>query len=416
MGVYLINQKTKNMKKISITLLLLITVILNCKAQTPEEKLHQKLDSISSQNGLVGFGVSVFSTNAVLYQKGYGYADKENKKPYTVNTIQNIGSISKTFIGVSLMKAEELGLFSMDTPVNNILPFKVVHPRHPEKIITISHLATHTSGIYDTDEAYDKSYVLENPENIDPSIYNKKIAKYMKSLIENKSMKLGDFLKEYFTPEGSLYKKKNFLKSAPGERYRYSNMGAALAGFCIEVASGKTFSEFTQEYIFDKIEVEDMGWSYEAINEESHAKTYADNGVAFPKYSLNSYPDGGLRTSVHGLTKYAQEMLNCYYGKGIILSKDAAQKMMMGKLTKEQYGSKEEVKDNYGYFWEHNRNNIIGHNGGDPGIVTLMYYYEDLKLGAIFFTNSNGIDNPVATKAIQESWNALRSYLKQKAK
>ena len=85
------------MKKSIITLLLLITVILNGLAQTPEEKLHQKLDSISSQNGLVGFGVSIFSADTILYQKGYGHADKENAKPYTVNTVQNIGSISNVF-------------------------------------------------------------------------------------------------------------------------------------------------------------------------------------------------------------------------------------------------------------------------------------------------------------------------------
>ncbi len=404
------------MKNLIITLLLLITVAQKGQAQTPEEKLHHKLDSISNQTGLVGFGVSVFSMDDILYQKGYGYADKENNKPYTINTVQNIGSISKTFVGISLMKAVELGLFSMDTPINDILPFQVIHPRYPKDQITIAHLATHTSGIHDTDESYDRSYVLENPESVDISIYDKKTAKYMKILLENRTKGLGAFLKEYFTPDGSMYQKKNFSKTAPDDRYEYSNMGAALAGYCVEAASGKSFSEFTKEYIFDKIKIKNIGWSYNSVDVNNFAKTYSDNGIAFPKYSLNSYPDGGLCASVLGLTKYAQEMLNCYYGKGTILKQNSAKEMMTGKLTKEQYNSKKEVKNNYGYFWEHNRNNIIGHNGADPGIMTLMYYYEDIKLGAIFFTNSNGIDNPVATQAIQASWNALRTYLKQKAK
>lgn len=401
------------MKQLMITMLLLITVAITGKAQTSAEKLHHKLDSISNQTGLVGFGVSVFSTDSVLYQKGYGYADKDNEIPYTVNTIQNIGSISKTFVGVSLMKGIELGLFSKDTPINDILPFKVIHPRHPEKQITIAHLATHTSGIHDSDDSYDKSYVLENPENINLSVYGKRTARYMKILIENKPIELGAFMKDYFTPEGSMYEKKNFLKTAPGERYEYANMGAALAGYCIEVASEKSFAEFTKEYIFDKIDVQDIGWSYHAIDEENHAKNYADNGVAFPKYSLNSYPDGGLCTSVLGLTKYFQEMINCYYGKGEILKQEASREMMKGQLSKEQYNTKKELKNNYGYFWEHNRDNIIGHNGGDPGIVTLMYYYEDIQLGAIFFTNSNGLDNPVAANLIQASWNAIREYQKE---
>lgn len=401
------------MKNSTITLLLLITVALNVKAQKADEILDQTLDSIAKQGVLVGFGVSVFSTDDILYQKGYGYADKENDRPYTINTVQNIGSISKTFIGVSLMKAVDLGLFSIDTPINDILPFEVVHVKHPEKQITIAHLATHTSGVLDTDKAYDMSYVLENPDEVVPDIYDKNTAKYMQSLLENKAMALGPFLREYFTSEGSMYKKKNFLKSAPGERYNYSNMGAALAAYCIEVASQKSFPEFTQEHIFDKIDVKNMGWSYDAIDELQHAKTYSDNAIALPKYSLNSYPDGGLRTSVLGLTKYAQEMMNCYYGKGLVLKKELCAEMMRAHLTKEHFGSKQEVKSNYGYFWEHNRNSIIGHNGGDPGIVTLMYYYEDIKLGAIFFTNSNALDNPNASRLIQESWNAIRAYQKE---
>ncbi|TMM58828.1 serine hydrolase [Maribacter algarum] len=404
------------MKKTAITLLLLITVLLNAIAQTPEETLHHKLDSISKQKGLVGFGVSVFSPDTILYKKGYGYADKENKKPYTVNTVHNIGSISKTFVGVSLMKAVELGLFSMETPINDILPFEVIHPSYPEEQITITHLATHTSGIQDTDESYDRSYVLENPKNVDISIYDRETAKYMKNLLENEAMELGVFLHEYFSTDGSMYQKKNFLKTAPGERYTYSNMGAALAGYCIGVASGKSFSEFTQEHIFDKVKIKDIGWSYNSIDVNNFAKTYSDTSIAFPRYSLNSYPDGGLCTSVLGLTKYAQEMLNCYYGKGTILKQDSAKEMMIGKLTKQQYNSKKEVKDNYGYFWEHNRNNIIGHNGADPGIMTLMYYYEDIKLGAIFFTNSNVIDNPEAAKLVQASWNAIRAYQNEIAK
>ncbi|MFK7811968.1 MAG: serine hydrolase domain-containing protein [Maribacter sp.] len=404
------------MKQLGITLLLFIAVTLHGNAQTAEEILHQKLDSISSQKELVGFGVSVFSTDAILFQNGYGYADKENNKRYTVNTVQNIGSISKTFVGVSLMKAVELKLFSMGTPINDILPFKVIHPKHPEKQITVQHLATHTSGIFDTDDSYDKSYVLVNPEKINPTIYDKNTAKYMKTLLANRPMELGAFLKDYFTSDGSMYKKKNFLKTFPGERYNYSNMGAALAGYCVEVASGKSFPEFTKEHIFDKIDIEDMGWSYGSINEDNHAQLYSDNGKVFPKYSINSYPDGGLRTSVLGLTKYAQEMISCYYGKGDILKQDLSKEMMKGQLSKEQYNTKEELKSNYGYFWEHNRNNIIGHNGGDPGIVTLMYYYEDIGLGGIFFTNSNGIDNPVAAKLIQESWDAIRVYQKEIAK
>lgn len=400
------------MKHLSIIMLLLIAVTLAAKAQTPEEKLQHKLDSISNQNILAGFGVSVFSADSVLFQKGYGYADVEKKKPYTVKTIQNIGSISKTFTGVALMKLVEMGKLSMGTPINDILPFKVTHPKYADKEITIKHLATHTSGIIDFEKTYDKSYVIENPERIDPTIYDRNISKYMRRLLNNKKMELGVYLEKYLTEKGSLFSKKNFLKTSPGEKYKYSNIATALAAYCVELVSGTSFDEFTKLYIFDKIGMKDVGWFLDAVPVESHAKIYADNGEVLPRYDLITYPDGGLRTNVETLTMYMQEMINCYKGKGAILGADSSQKMMKGQLTFTQVGP-DKGDDNYGYYWENNGGNVIGHNGGDPGILTLMYYYKDIDLAAIFFTNTNVIDNPTAAKQVQASWNVVRTYQKE---
>ncbi|MDB4292917.1 beta-lactamase family protein [Maribacter sp.] len=402
------------MKQLGITLVLLIAVTITSKAQSAEAKLNQKLDSISKQYGLAGFGVSVFTADSVLYEKGYGFADLENKKPYTINSVQNIGSISKTFIGVSLMKAEELGKLAMETPINDILPFKVIHPNHPEVAITVEHLATHTSGIIDFEKSYDKTYVLENPSAVQLDMYDAKMAKEMKHLLGNKSMALDTYLKAYLSKEGALYSKKNFQKSRPGEKYTYSNIGAALAAYCIEVVTGKSFPEFTQQYIFDVVGMKNSGWSYGTITMENHAQTYSNNLKPLPRYSLVTYPDGGLRTSITDLTKYMQAMIGCYDGKGEVLKKESCSKMMKGHLTAEHYASKE-LDENYGYFWESNQHKIIGHNGGDPGIVTLMYYYKDLEMAGIFFTNTNAIGNRKATKQIQAAWKAIRNYQKQKA-
>lgn len=400
------------MNRSVITVLLLITVVSNSIGQTAEEKLHFKLDSISNQGVLAGFGVSVFSSDTVLFQKGFGYADVENKKPYTAETIQNIGSISKTFTGVSLMKLVEMGKLSMNTSINDILPFKVIHPKHPDKEITIRHLATHTSGIIDFEKTYDKSYVIENPEQVNPDIYDKNISKYMRLLVTNEKMELGVYLEEYLTNNGSLYSKKNFLKTSPGEIYEYSNIATALAAYCVEMVSGKSFDEFTRSTIFDKIGMKDVGWFLDAVPVENHAKIYADNGEILPRYNLITYPDGGLRTNVKTLTMYMQEMVNCYKGKGSLLQTNSAQEMMKGQLTSAQISS-DKQDDNYGYYWENNGGNVIGHNGGDPGILTLMHFYNDLDLGAIFFTNTNVIDNPATTKQVQASWNAIRDYQKE---
>lgn len=401
------------MKQIVILILLLITVVGKAEAQTAEEKLHYQLDSISKLDGLAGFGVSVFTLDTIMFQGGFGYADFENKRPYTVKTVQNIGSISKTFTGVALMKAVEMGKFTMDTPINKILPFKVRHPKYPDQQITIRNLATHTSGIIDFEKAYDKSYVIENPDAVDPNMYTKEIAKYMQHILKNKPMALGDYLKAYLSEEGSLYSKKNFLKTAPGERYEYSNIASALAAHCVEIVTGVSFDQFTQNHIFDKIGMDEAGWSLDSVSKENHAQIYSDNLKVLPRYHLVTYPDGGLRTNVASLTKYMQVMMGCHEGRESIISQRSCQEMMKGRLTESQLGSAK-IDDNYGFFWERVGENTIGHNGADPGILTLMYYNTEMKMGAIFFTNTNVIDNPKAAKLVQQSWNAIRTYRSKK--
>ncbi len=399
------------MRQFVLTLLMITGMVVYLKAQTAEERLRDQLDSISRQNGLRGFGVSVFSTDSLYFQEGYGYADIKAKKPYKTNTVQNIGSISKTFIGVSLMKAVELGKFTMDTPVNDILPFKVAHPKFPRSVITIKHLATHTSGIIDFEKGYDQSYVLEDPNSITPEIYGKEMSKYLKQIKSNKAMPLATYLEGYLIPKGSLFHKKNFLKSAPGEKYEYSNVASALAAYCIEVATGQSFPEFTRQYIFNPVGMQDTGWSYDAIDPEKQAQVYANNGQPLPAYSLNTYPDGGLRTSIESLTKYMRAIMLSYQGDNTLLRNDLSKEMIQANVNPTQYGDAEET-DSYGYFWEYNRDTVIGHNGGDPGILTLMYYYKDIEMGAVFFTNTNVIDNPIAAKQVQACWNAIRTYQK----
>ena len=122
---------------------------LALNSQTTPNELHQALNNIFQSSNMAGMAVAIVNKDEVLYKNQFGYADVASKKPYTHNTIHNIGSTSKTFIGVAIMQLVEQGQLTLDTKVNDILPFKVTNPHHPESAITIRQLATHTSSIRD---------------------------------------------------------------------------------------------------------------------------------------------------------------------------------------------------------------------------------------------------------------------------
>jgi len=69
------------------------------KAQSLKDSLTLELTEIQENGFFNGFGVTIVNEEGVLYEKGFGYANREQNKKYTENTIQHIASISKTLIG-----------------------------------------------------------------------------------------------------------------------------------------------------------------------------------------------------------------------------------------------------------------------------------------------------------------------------
>src|SRR5258706_5238437 len=69
-----------------------------------------------------GFAVAVVKKDKVIYAKGFGYRDYENKMPVTSNTLFSIGSCTKAFTGSLLGMLREEGKINFDKPVRNYLP------------------------------------------------------------------------------------------------------------------------------------------------------------------------------------------------------------------------------------------------------------------------------------------------------
>ena len=132
--------------------------------ESSSDSLDSALTMIIEENPIVGFGAAIVSPDSVFLQKGYGSSHLESDHRYTAQSIQPIASISKTFIGVSIMILVDQGKLSLDEPINDILPYDIYNPHFPEELITVRHLVTHTSTITDDFEDEDDSvfWLLEN--------------------------------------------------------------------------------------------------------------------------------------------------------------------------------------------------------------------------------------------------------------
>jgi CubicO group peptidase (beta-lactamase class C family) len=354
------------------------------------------LEKMKASDG-PGVSAGIVKKDKLVWSGACGLADVENEKPRTEETVQNIGSISKTITATAVMRLFEQGRFKLDDDVNAYLPFPVRNPRFPDEPITFRQLLTHKSSIKDG-PAYEHSYACGDP-----------------------TVSLKDWIKGYFVPGGKYYdKEENFhtwkpgtIEIPPGPR-AYTNVGFGLLGYLVEVISGLDFAEYCKKNIFTPLGMTHTGWYLADVDVSRHAIPYTPfsesfkmpegltvegflprygkdkqtlkPGGLFPHclYSFPNYPDGLVRTSVPDMSRF----LRAYINDGVfenyrLLKKETIQTM----LSNEHLGR--------GLCWYElklkNGDAAWGHGGGDPGISTQMMFRPGDDVGVILFFNT---DNP----------------------
>ncbi|UOE49335.1 beta-lactamase family protein [Mucilaginibacter sp. SMC90] len=373
--------KTLKTFLLAVTFALLSNAI---KAQTNSDSLTIKLQQAFTQESLPGMYVIMTDAGKITYSQGFGYGDIANQIPYSASTIQNIGSVSKTFIAVALMKAIELKYFTLETDINDVLPFKVTNPNDPNGKITIRQLTNHTSGIVDNPEIYHYCY----------HFYPKLRAYDSVSINTLNQMGFGDKLKDttvaqfmynYLASQGQYYSKANFGDGPAGSTSSYSNIGSALVAYLIEIKSGLSYADFTRKYILKPLKMDHSGWHVSDIDLKKHAYLYLDLKNRFPLYDLVTYPDGGLKTSPEDLSKYLMAISK--HDKKL-LTEASYQTMFTAQFSKEHPPKNINLTyRNKGIFWNLYTNGTIGHDGDDPGVGTYLFFNTTTGKGGLFLCN-----------------------------
>ena len=102
-----------------------------------------------AEQHIPGIAACIVNKHDVLWSNTYGWANLETRTPMSLDGIQNIGSISKTFVATAVMQLHELGLLDLDRDINDYLAFPIRNPNFPDTPITTRQLMTHTSSLRD---------------------------------------------------------------------------------------------------------------------------------------------------------------------------------------------------------------------------------------------------------------------------
>ncbi|WP_181369500.1 serine hydrolase domain-containing protein [Flavobacterium album] len=402
-------------------IIVLAFACVSCRNNHPEtakvpanpaaDSLTGKLHTLSAQGYFAGFSVAVVNKDSVLYENGVGTSNLSSGEKYTAQTTQPVASVSKTLIGLALLKAQEMGKLKLSDPINKYLPFKVRPALFPDKEITIQQLATHTSSIHDNYQYMDRSYILDDASGVAPTGYLQKFNP------PSAGIGMEEFLRGLFSEDGKYYAEDNFTGMMPGQYYEYSNLGAAIAALVVEKATGMPYDAFVAKHILDPLGMKDSGFYGRGKEFSNRSYLYTGKKEPLPFYNCITYPDGGLVTSAADMAKYLQELIRGYQGRGKLLNKESYKQYYTTYLGPRNFLDGQETQNpfsdeyNSGLFIGFSPKGYIGHTGGDPGVSSLMFFDPETGTGRFLMVNTD-IDDKQGNDAFYGIWDALELMVK----
>ena len=327
----------------------------------------------------------VIKNNTIIWSKGYGLYDIENKKPTTNNTLYNIASISKTVTATAILQLYEKHLFNLDDDINNFLPFPVRHPQYPDIPITFRMLLSHLSGLSEDPEEFYKYFP---PDQCPIPLY--------------------PWIETYLSPQGNNYTDKIWSDDAPGENFHYANIGFALIGYLVEIISGQSFHQYSKDNIFTPLKMYNTSYLLSLVNRSNLAIPYyfqIYRYIPYGHYCYIGYPCGSIHTSVTEFSHFIIAHMNQGVYDGYqLLNATTIQLMHTVQYPNEDYG--------LGWTIWNNSNNeqFYGHTGGDYGVATSVTVRTSDNTAVIYFTNGEP-RRPFQMKAWQFFENILFSNL-----
>src|SRR5579872_3915940 len=226
-----------------------------------------------NQTGVLTGSVLV-ARNGMLFEKGYGLADKDMSIANTPQTRFRIGSITKQFTAMGILILQERGKLH----VSDHLCLYITNCPQDWQPITLAYLLTHSSGIPDYTNFPDFVATWTQPT----------------------------------TPEALIARFKNMpLEFMPGSRFRYSNSGYILLGYIIERVSGESYASFLQDNIFRPLKMNNSGYdvTYPALPQHATGY-YSDYSKPDPYDPSVLYAAGALYSTVEDLYAWNLALLN----------------------------------------------------------------------------------------------------------
>jgi CubicO group peptidase (beta-lactamase class C family) len=324
------------------------------------QEVQQAMKAVLDNEHVPGAGVALIANGQIVWCGGIGQADIAAKREAACDTEFRVGSISKTFVALALLKLQEDGRINLYARLQDVAPEVPFKNRwestHPVRVVN---LLEHTAGFDD----------MEFGE-----VYN---------LRDRYDFPLLDAFKRFQEPQSARW--------PPGTRMSYSNPGNAVAGYLIEKITGKPFDQYIRETFLRPIGMDKADYPFTETNKPLLAVGYGGNppkAAGYPFIYLR--PAGDLKASPGELAKLVQFLLRrgrTDDGQQLV----KPESLLRMEVPETTLAAKNGMRLGYGLAnYSSVEGNVVthGHDGGIDGFISSYRYMPEQNWGYVVLLNS----------------------------
>lgn len=321
------------------------------------EELKDRIATIIEQRNVPAVGIAMIDQSGPVWIGSLGLANFENQTKANENSLFRIGSTSKMFVSLSILKLVEQGKLSLEDRIIDLIPeIEFENPWRDSDPVRVVHLLEHTTG-------WDDIHLAEYAHN-DPT-----------------PATLRQGLDYHPDSRKSRWK--------PGSRMSYCNSGPPVAAFIVEKITGKTFEDYVQEHFFDPLGMETASYFLSKDVIENGVTLYDAANKPQDYWHIIMRPSGSINASPVDMSKFLQFYINRgAVNNSQLVSQQSLERMETAKTTN---AAKQGQQYGYGlsnYSSSHKSWVYREHNGGVNGGLTELAYLPSENLGHVIMTNS----------------------------
>jgi CubicO group peptidase (beta-lactamase class C family) len=323
-------------------------------------ELRKAMKDVLDKAHLPGAGVALVSNGDLLWCGGFGKADVAGGRDVTCDTEFRVGSISKSFVALALLKLQEEGKINLEARLQDVAPEVPVNNRwESTNPVRIVNLLEHTAGFDDMQAS---------------EVYN---------FSDRYDFPLLEVFKRFREPQD--------VRWPPGTRTSYSNPGFGIAGYLIEKVTGAPFDQYIRQTILRPLGMANADFPFTDANKALLATPYDGN----PPHALQGYPyiylrpAGDLKASPGELAKLVQLLLR--RGKTADAQIVKPESIMRMESVESTRAAKNGLRLGYGLAnYTEVEGGVVthGHDGGIDGFISSYRYMPEQNWGYVVLLNS----------------------------